>query len=116
MAKYLEKTIEDERTGNEASAWIAGSLNVDVVNKTARISELGFKDINTLRAGKQDSVNPVRWEEPDITILKTDKEYPVGTKLEDIIFDVLAQRMVTMDKKPGGRKVNPLIGAIIKDI
>jgi len=77
MLKYLQKTIENE-DGGIASAWEGLDLVVNLETRKAHVRERGWKTGQYLADGKGPCVPPILWKEPDIDILVTVAEYPVG--------------------------------------
>jgi hypothetical protein len=116
MSKYLKIAIEENETGNIAEAWIGKSLNINLLAGTARLMEAGYKTHQAILDHKREAVNALIWDEPDISILVTSTELPADTKIEDIVYQAIVDRMVTLDSLPGTDTPNPFKGATVEDI
>lgn len=115
MSVYLKKQIEDEN-GAVAEAWRGKELVANLDTGRAHVVEAGYKNGQYIADGKRECVIPILWTEPDITALITTKDYPAGTSVFDIVFEVIAGRMLTMDNIPGTTTPNPLKDAVITEV
>ena len=117
MGKYLKKTVTDETTDNQAEAFIALSLDVNLLTGEAIITEGGWKTAQGLADGKNQAVNPILWVEPNIHALNIiSNDYTTATPIFDVIFDAIGYRMATLDDIPDGSGPNPFKGCTFEDI
>ena len=116
MLKYLSKTITEATTENVANAHVAVELVANLITKKAHVKEGGWKTAQGIVDGKDQAINPILWQEPNTDDLVTLKEYPAGTSIEEILFDVIGYRMVTLDNKPGTDTPNPYKGGTFEDL
>jgi len=116
MSKYLMKPVIEESTENVANAHIALELVTNMITRKAHVKEGGWKSAQGIVDGKDQATQPVLWTEPNIDDLVTLKVYPIATPIEDILFDVIGYRMVTLAKIPGTDIDNPYLGGSFEDL
>jgi hypothetical protein len=116
MSKYLKISIEEKETGNIAGAWIGNTLRINLKTGKALLTESGYKNITALRSGKREAVDDISWNEPNISEIITSSDITTGTKIEDIVYQAIVERMITLDNLPGTETPNPFKGALIEDV
>ena len=116
MSKYLKKTIVDEKTGIQTEACIGVELVANLLTGKAHVKEGCWVDSQKISDGKEQAISPITWLEPVIDDLVTIEDYPSGTKLHDILFEVIGGRMVSMEKIPGTDIDNPFYGGTFEDL
>ncbi len=116
MPKYLKKTITESETGNQAVAFKAVELVANLIDGKAHIKQGGWKSAQRLADGDGQCIQSILWIEPNIDVLLGLQAYPVGTPVEDILFDVIGSRMITLDDLPDGSGPNPFKGGTFEDI
>jgi len=115
MAQYIKKLIENAN-GGVAEAWAGQQLVVNLPLNRASVKESGWRDGQYIADGKGECVPPINWVEPDVKVLLTTKEYPIGTPVADIVFEVIATRMLTLTDKPDGTGPNPFLGGALEEV
>ena len=113
--QFINKTIENS-SGAVANAWRAKQLVVNLDQNRAHVKEGGWKNGQYIADQKGEAAPPINWVEPDIDALVTTQEYPVGTKVADIVFDVVSARMLSLSENPDGSGPNPFQGGVMEDI
>ena len=115
MEQYIAKEITNEN-GGVASAWGGLDLVVNLETKRAHVTEGGWASGQHIADGKGQCVPPIRWVEPDITVLVTAASIPADTPIEEIVFNVIVNRMLTLDDMPDGSGPNPFKGGTLEDV
>lgn len=115
MAQYISKEITNE-AGGVASAWRAKDLIVNLDTNRAHVTEGGWANGQYIADGKPECVPPIRWVEPDISVLLTTASVPADTPIEDVVFNVIVNRMLTLDDLPDGSGPNPFKGGTLETV
>jgi len=115
MAKYISKEITNA-AGGVASAWRATELVVNMDTNRAHVKEGGWFNGQFIADEKQQCVPPILWLEPDVDALLVSASIPADTPVADIVFSVIANRMLTLDDLPDGSGPNPFKGGTLETV